>query len=1041
MKHSAISAPAASRIGLRRVKSLVAAGFIGVLGLVIGANVAYAQSNPASIDAAANSPAVRTVQTQSPRAEESRLVRAGSFNGDLRDLPSTRPRFAEIPERKPPHVQRTELPHGPLIEAPAAGPIVTAPAPAPIISFVGLDFLNFGAGRPPDTNGDVGPNHFIQSVNTSIGIYDKTTGTRLVGLAMDTFMKQGNFGNLCDTDNFGDPVVLYDTFEDRWIITDFAFQLDGASNVVSPPGMFQCFAASKTSDPVSGGWNFYSFNTTGGLGDYGKFSIWPDGLYSTFNMFDYAAAGSFQNVRVYALNKAQMYAGFPTVQIVSFDLPSAEFTVLPANARLQTGTPPVGTPNLYSVVWQFTNVISVYKFKADWNNISLSSFTGPFDTIAPASWASAPNTVPVNGGLDNDTLQPRLMAQNQYTNIGGVESLWNTHTVLGATGQASPRFYQVNVTGGTIAANTTQAFTHSPDATISRYIPSVAVDRAGDMALVYSASSSALKPAIRYAGRLAGDLINTLPQTETSLIEGPGAQNTSNRWGDYSTMTLDPDGCTFWMTTEYYAAVGGDWQTRIGSFKFPSCTALATFGTLSGTVTLSPGGTPINGATVTFGSRTAVTNASGFYTFNGLPAGTYHGLSAAAVGNSTSAMVNNLAITGGATTTQNFALTAASEAACLVDTTLADFQAGVPSSLDLDTTPGNIALSQSVVLDQQNTTLDTTGFSLTTTSWHGQTFVPAIPGNLARVDVNIFCNSCTGTVPNLTVSLRATSLGLPTGADLASATIPGSSGSGFVTGVFAVPPLLAAGTTYALVLRPIANPSAGSYFFTISATNIYAGGRRVSSANSGSTWSAPSPSRDAGFRTYMQTGFSASGNLISSNKFANPAANLVPFWTTLSWTGSTPANTTLRFQVAGSNEVFGPFNFIGPGGTAATFFTTSGASLAQFNGFRYLKYKAYLDTSLSTSTPTLNDVTACYSNQLSGTPGSEGVQIGSVTVPATIAGVNRITHVNFAQSYVNAPVVIVQTADDNVDPAALRITNVTRNGFDVLQVEAPGCAG
>ena len=257
MKHSAISAPAASRIGLRRVKSLVAAGFIGVLGLAIGANVAFAQSNPASIDAAANSAVVRTVQTQSPRAEESRLVKAGSFNGDLRDLPSTRPRFAEIPEREPPPVKRTELPHGPLIEAPLAGPIVTAPAPAPIISFVGLDFLNFGAGRPPDTNGDVGPNHFIQSVNTSIGIYDKATGTRLVGLAMDTFMKQGNFGNLCDTDNFGDPVVLYDTFEDRWIITDFAFQLDAGNNVVSPPGMFQCFAASKTSDPVSGGWNFY----------------------------------------------------------------------------------------------------------------------------------------------------------------------------------------------------------------------------------------------------------------------------------------------------------------------------------------------------------------------------------------------------------------------------------------------------------------------------------------------------------------------------------------------------------------------------------------------------------------------------------------------------------------------------------------------------------------------------------------------------------------------------------------------------------------
>ena len=104
-------------------------------------------------------------------------------------------------------------------------------------------------------------------------------------------MSQGNFGNLCDTNNFGDPVVLYDSFEDRWFITDFAFTLDGSGNVVNPPGSFQCFAVSKTGDPVAGGWNFYSINTAGGLGDYPKFGIWPDGIYMSANMFDYAAGG------------------------------------------------------------------------------------------------------------------------------------------------------------------------------------------------------------------------------------------------------------------------------------------------------------------------------------------------------------------------------------------------------------------------------------------------------------------------------------------------------------------------------------------------------------------------------------------------------------------------------------------------------------------------------------------------------------------------------------------------------------------------------
>ena len=123
-----------------------------------------------------------------------------------------------------------------------------APAPGPDMSFDGLDFATWGAGHPPDENGDVGPTHYIQTVNTSIGIYDKSTGNRVAAFTFNAFMSQGNFGNLCDTDNFGDPVVLYDSFENRWFITDFAFELDGSGNVVNPPGAFQCFAVSNSGE-------------------------------------------------------------------------------------------------------------------------------------------------------------------------------------------------------------------------------------------------------------------------------------------------------------------------------------------------------------------------------------------------------------------------------------------------------------------------------------------------------------------------------------------------------------------------------------------------------------------------------------------------------------------------------------------------------------------------------------------------------------------------------------------------------------------------
>ena len=902
------------------------------------------------------------IPSPQPSGKPTELVmrRAGSSAVDLRRLPATPPPQREETEREEPEITPIALPGG-LPELAASLPIgPKAAAPAPAANFLGLDFLNWGAGRPPDTVGDVGPVYYIQAVNTSIGVFRKSDSVRVAAFTFNTLMSQGSFGNLCDTNNFGDPVVLYDTFEDRWVITDFAFQVDGGGNVVSPPGAYQCFAVSKTGDPVTGGWNYYSIHIADVLADYPKFGIWPDGLYMSANTFGFPANAAFQGTRVWAFNKAQMYAGAPAVQIVQFSPPSAEFTLLPANARLQAGTPPPGSPNYYTVVWQFTNAVSVYKFHVDWNSLSLSTFTGPFIAIAPASWAAAPANVPAQGGNNNDTLATRLMMQSQYSNLGGVESLWSTHTVLGgAAATAAPRFYQVTVTGGTVAANTTQAATHTPDTTVNRYMPSLAVDRAGDMALGYSASSATLMAAIRYAGRLATDPLNTLPQTETSLIAGTGAQNTTTRWGDYSAMSLDPNGCTFWYTNEYYAAVGNNWQTRVGSFQFPSCTPVAT-GTLQGTVTATVGGAPISSATLTLGSRTATTDGAGFYQFTNLPSGTYPTLTASAPGYLPST-VSGIVITDGATTTQNFSLATAPASGCLTDTTQADFQTGVPTNVDLTTSPGDVILLNAPTLDQSNTAGTTTGTSFGTTSWGGQTFIPAVTGQLSKADVQLFCSGCTGTTPNLTLSIRATSGGLPIGADLATATIPGFSNgaSVYYTASFGSPATLTAGTQYALILRPVAAPSAGGYFWIRSSPSTYANGQRVISTDNGATWTADS-TRDFNFRTYMQTGFAAAGDLISSLKDANPAVGLVAVWQTLSWNATVPGGTNLQFQAAASNSATGPFNFVGPDGTAATFFTTSGASLSQFNGKRYLEYRAYLTTSSGAVTPTLNDVTVCF---------------------------------------------------------------------------------
>src|SRR4029079_19652718 len=375
-----------------------------------------------------------------------------------------------------------------------------------------------GAGHPPDTNGDVGPNHYIQAINTSIGIYNKN-GTIAAGpFTFNTFMSQGNFGNLCDTNNFGDPVVLYDSFEDRWIITDFAFTFDGSGNVSNPPGSFQCIAASKTGDPFSGGWNFYSINTTGGLGDYPKFGIWPDGLYMSANMFGYSAAGSYLGYHVWALNKQQMYAGAPLVSVVDFSGNTSDFTVVPANSKLAAGAPPAGSPEYFVSTEQFLNAVSIYKFQVNWDKISTSTFTAATTQLAPNCWPNASPTNATTPANAADVLAIRAMNAPQYTNQGGVESVCVAHTVqrnVSATnttcnattgGNASVRWYQANVTGGTIAANTVQGSTFDPDAanTNFRYQPSLAVDRMGNMGVTYTKSNATTNPKIMFNGRLAG---------------------------------------------------------------------------------------------------------------------------------------------------------------------------------------------------------------------------------------------------------------------------------------------------------------------------------------------------------------------------------------------------------------------------------------------------------------------------------------------------------------------------------------------------------
>jgi uncharacterized repeat protein (TIGR01451 family) len=421
-----------------------------------------------------------------------------------------------------------------------------------------------------------------------------------------------------------------------------------------------------------------------------------------------------------------------------------------------------------------------------------------------------------------------------------------------------------------------------------------------------------------------------------------------------------------WVASSIPSAIAktsGDNQNAALNQPFATAAGVTVSPAISGitvTWTINPNG---SGAGANFPSTgrfaTSVTNALGVATAPQLTANGQSGLysmnaTAPGAGTTTFTLSNDPVPVFGA--------------ACSTDTTQADFQAGVTNNTDVNTSPGNVTLLNPANADQVQAENSSSGTGLNTTQWLGQTFVPGVTGQLAKIDLGLFCASCSGTDQPITVEIRTTtgSPALPTSTVLASTTIPGFSAgtSGIYTATFATPATLTAGTTYAYTLRLLTNRT-GTYagIFSLGPT-AYANGNRVVSTNSGGTWTVPTSTgtaRDLLFTTYMKTGNAPSGDFVSSLKDSNPPFAGTTQWGTISWNATVPANTTLKFQAAASNSFAGPFNFVGPDNTPATFFT-SGASLSQFNGFRYLKYKAFFTTTDPNATATLSDVTICYNN-------------------------------------------------------------------------------
>ena len=456
----------------------------------------------------------------------------------------------------------------------------------PAIPNVPPTFQNFEAEDnncgcfPPDTNGDVGPNNYVQIVNSHYQVFDKSGNTLLVQTPINTIWS--GFGGVCESHNDGDPVVLYDHLADRWLVTQFAIFTGDVTD-------HECVAVSTSGDPT-GTWHRYDFpiGTTDILPDYPKFGVWPDGYYMSTNQFTQDLS-QWRGQGAVAFERDEMLNGNPAQQIYFslFNVNQNFGGALPSD--LDGPPPPAGAPNIYidmddeSVFG--TDRLSLWEFHVDWTTPANSTFgvggnpnvildVAPFDWVFCGS-PFGDNCIDQPGTSQGlDALSDRLMFRIQYRNFGSYSTLVTNHTVDVGTNHAGVRWYELRDSGS--GWTIFQQGTYAPDAD-NRWMGSAAMDSAGNIAIGFSVSGSSVFPSIRYAARLSTDPPGELSQGEAEIIAGTGNQTGSQgRWGDYSAITVDnssgsqggPD-CDFWYTTEYIEISGGaNWQTRVGAFTF-----------------------------------------------------------------------------------------------------------------------------------------------------------------------------------------------------------------------------------------------------------------------------------------------------------------------------------------------------------------------------------------------------------------------------------------------------------------------------------------
>jgi len=490
----------------------------------------------------------------------------------------------------------TLLVHGLRVTGPVRDSVLQPASAATALSSLaspstnsGLHILGLGTGFPgfnvsanvPDTNGAAGPTQFVQFVNDSFAVFDKSNGSVAYGPANGNTLWQA-LGAPCSTNPNLDEIAQFDKLANRWVMM--------MPNFYSPT--YICVAVSTTSDAVNGGWNLYAFRTPVNnavcncrpMTDYPKLAVWSDGYYLSWSEI---WNGNYIGAEACVIDRNSMLSGSAAASMQCFSNTGTSYGfMLPAD--VDGTTPPLsGSPEYFLNFDGNGQSLDLWQFHVNWTTPANSTFTGPTnipvaafteacgETVVEFDYTTG-NCIPQAGtSVSLDSYGDRLMYRLAYRNFGDHQSLVANHTVTTGTNgsQTGIRWYELQNTGSGFGLY--QQGTYAPDSSY-RWMGSIAMDKAGDIALGYSVSSATMNPSIGYTGRVPGDTLGQMESEIDALSSAgvPHGSRTNNfRWADYSSLAIDPtDDCTFWYTTEYMPANGGNWSTRIASFSFPSCT-------------------------------------------------------------------------------------------------------------------------------------------------------------------------------------------------------------------------------------------------------------------------------------------------------------------------------------------------------------------------------------------------------------------------------------------------------------------------------------